>query len=1402
MAGVTGLFEGTGYLYRVCICVARIKSDLISGWGSGSSSWVRFVLTMLFGLIAGVTAGLDDMRANQPGDIDEAYFIERGITTQEGLPANGVTDLIQDSRGYIWASTYNGLVRFDGKSFKEYNVSTVEGLSGNRFISVYEDPEGRIWAGLENNSLLMVDRDSTEVFEIDEEEYGYNVQVAEFKHHHGEIDEMWVGTTSGLFLLSGGKFKYIDKFPDRQIAAIDWRDDRLYILYHDALYRYHPQQDKTVELIKLDEGNLITPNYTVSGSEVFDSISYQIMDLMLREDALWVLTNAGMVKLFENRYEPVFRHDEIDLRFPVSFNLVGETLYIAGDQGMLAMSRREDETYKFTQITGDYVSNQVLIDQEGSIWITTQTNGIRQFITTPININTAKFDDLRKSAVTAIIGDQDKNLWVATNCDGVFRYDDTSTLQYADNEMYNTCLWSALESRDGTLWFGSWGKGLYRLNSRLIGTDQDAFQLFQPELLIEEYDFDATLALHEDSQEQIWVGSYDGGLLRMQGDDIKRIPNEQGTWLSAVRGFYEDHNQRLWVATENGVGYVDNETVIKPDKLDLLSTSNYRTISQDPEGRYWFGSYGGGFVIYDGENQLVTLTAEHGLEEESISQLQFDKRGNLWMGGNKGIYYIDRTWYEQFLQEEINEIQVVGFGEEEGMPVRETTGGFHPSSHFDEEGTLYIPTVRGLVEIDTDRMKLNEQPPNVLIEEILVDGQTINGDRINQLEYDFQNLVIRYSALSLMNPGRNRYRYKLEGFHDEWQTSEIDREAVFSSLPPGEYTFKLEASNNHGYWNEEAVALSFYVSPPFWQTVPFYLAMILGIGGGAYGVFRYRIRVLKLREAELNRIVEEQTEVISREKELAEQNKAKIEQLYNIKSKFFANISHEFRTPITIIKGLTRQIISGKYGQVDDSVATRIMELEKTTDRLSFQINQLLDLARLETGKVEIKKEVYDLTAQVDSLYSMFSSLAEVNQLDFKYQPPDKIVWVNTDPEKMERILTNLISNALKYTDTNGKVAIRLQNGADSGDNLVYFEISDNGAGIPEAYQEKIFDRFQQGPETNEYGSGLGLALVKEWTELLGGNIQLSSRPSEGTTVMLELPIEADYHTRPPEGKSSLKIPEAESIDMVVSAIGPTMGEVTESVGDPEWKTVLVIEDHLDLRRYLKELLATDYNIIFEENGRKGLEKTKQQLPDIIITDIMMPEMGGIEFCRKLKKDPEISFIPVIMLTARADEQDELVGLEQGADAYIIKPFNDEKLLRTIKNLVATQNRLREKIKQEQNIEELVPASLEDGLLSGLDQKINEHIHDQDLKIEDLARELHITQRQLQRKIKNETGLTPKKYLIKRRLQAARYMLEHGTGTISEVGYAVGFNNLSLFSNYFKEEYGMRPSEFKGQIGK
>lgn len=1393
MTGVTRLFN----------IVAELTQNHISGNGARAGRFCQTNNTLhpVIALFTVLVIGLSDLAAaetKQPGYTEESFLIERGITTRDGLPANGVTDLIQDSRGYIWASTYNGLVRYDGESFKEYNVSTVEGLDGNRFISVHEDPEGNIWAGQENNTVIAIRPDTVEVFEIDYEKFGYNVQVAELMNYSEKDDAIWVGTTSGLFLLEAGRFEYIDHFPNSVVETLVQDGEWIFVQFQQMLYQYHHEQNEVRKTAWIEDGNIITPNYRISGKEIFDSISFRMSDLLVRDSALWLLTNAGMVKIYEEEYQPVFRHHDISLRFSHTFEFIDKKLLVAGTKGVISIEGVLDDKLHSTQITDNYTINKVLVDHEGSIWIATQANGIRQFVSTPINTE-AEFEDLQETAVTAVIEDHNQHLWVATNCDGVYRFAGKETHHYAEHEMYNTCIWSVLETSKGTIWFGSWGGGLYRFNPELQGSDVDSFQEFRPELLIDEYDFNAVLALHEDEQGRIWVGSYDGGLLRINGDEITPVPDKNGSQVSAVRGFYEKSKGTLWVATDNGIGYVEEDRLIKPEKFDVLSTNNFRTINKGPDGRLWFGSNGGGLAIYESNEEPVRLTAEQGLDDETISQLWFDRDGNLWLAGNKGIFYVDREQYKAFLADEIEEVRTIRLSEDEGMPVRETTGGFHPSSHMTDNGILNIPTVRGIVEVHTGKMRLNTEPPQVYIEEVRVESQMFKPDEIDILKHDARDIVIRFSALSFMNPNRNQYKYKLEGFHDHWHVPGDNREVIFSSLPPGEYTFKVQAANNHGYWNEEGASIAFTVSPPFWQTYPFYMFMSLIIGGGLYGLVRYRIRWLKLREEELNRIVVEQTHTIRREKERAENRRAiiekqtsKLKELDEVKSRFFANISHELRTPLTIIKGVVRQVLNGHYGEIPESIARKINEVEVNADRLTNQIDQLLELSRLETGKVEINLEVYDISAQIHSLYSMFYSMAEAKKIDFKLRSPSKEVWINSDQEKTEHIISNLISNALKYTGEYGEVIIQLtEHSSNVSADKLSISVSDNGAGIPEEYKKHIFDRFRQGPQTGEQGTGLGLALVKEWTEMLGGEVQLQSQSSLGTTIMVELPGNMEGLSIPRE----VTFGKPKPIPINISEKPGSEEEESEEFRE-EKKTILVVEDHSELRGYLRDVLSDRFNVKTTANGKDGLTVAKSILPDIIITDVMMPEMDGYEFCRNLKKDPEVNFIPVIMLTARADEKDELAGLEKGADAYITKPFNEEKLLKTVHNQIDSRTRLWQKFNEEQIISKLLPRSEGDNLLSELNKKIDEKLNDPELKIEDIARSLHITQRQLQRKIKDETGLTPKKYLIKRRLKAARSLLLNGAGSISEVGYAVGFNNLSLFSGYFRDEYGKLPSEY------
>lgn len=653
-----------------------------------------------------------------------------------------------------------------------------------------------------------------------------------------------------------------------------------------------------------------------------------------------------------------------------------------------------------------------------------------------------------------------------------------------------------------------------------------------------------------------------------------------------------------------------------------------------------------------------------------------------------------------------------------------------------------------------------------------------------ELSYDDYVVSLEFAALDFHAPEKNKYAYKMEGFEKDWNYTDANgRFVTYTNLDPGEYTFKVKGSNNDGVWNEAGASLRIIITPPWWST------------WWAYTLYWFSVILLliSIRTYDLKR------QRLKHQLELEHEHSEKLEEVDHMKSRFFANISHEFRTPLTLILGPSESIITET---LDEKTKKKAGSIKRNANRLLNLINQLLDLSKLEAGRLKLETSYSNIVTFVKGIAMSFESLAERKDIVLKIKNTSDEIELYFDKEKMEKVFTNLLANAFKFTPGGSKITISV---SETDNNSVEIKIKDAGIGIPQEELPKLFDRFYQvdSSHTRERGgTGLGLALAKELVELHLGSIKVESEEKKWTEVTVTLPLGKEHLL--PEEILVADEPLEEIKILVEEEEGRESTSMQVDKPLPEdiikYKTIiLVVEDNTDVREYIKDSLKNEYYIEEAANGEQGLRKAEKIIPDLIISDIMMPKMDGNELTRKLKNDERTSHIPVILLTAKSEQESKLEGLETGADAYLTKPFDTKELQIRIKNLI----NLRRKLQQKFSHGKIVTIKGEEKKVSGLDEKfmkkvlevIENHISEETFSIEDFGSEVGMSRMQIHRKLKALTGKSASHYIRSVKLFKAKEMIGKHEATISEIAYSLGFSSPAYFTRCFKEEYGHPPSE-------
>jgi signal transduction histidine kinase/DNA-binding response OmpR family regulator len=708
-----------------------------------------------------------------------------------------------------------------------------------------------------------------------------------------------------------------------------------------------------------------------------------------------------------------------------------------------------------------------------------------------------------------------------------------------------------------------------------------------------------------------------------------------------------------------------------------------------------------------------------------------------------------------------------------------------------KKGIVLFGSNKSIVLYDERKPAVNENTFKTLIRSVAVSQDSViyaghfNAGAENteiEIPYNSHDLRFHFSLPSYDLSAHTTYQHHLEGFSDEWSSWSTDVTVDFTNLTEGSYVFHVRGKNVYGQVSEEDL-FAFVVLPPWyrtWWAYSFYVLLLVAI---ISLVASQRARKLKQEKIELERIILERTQTILQQTE-------ELKEMDRLKSRFFANISHEFRTPLTLILSPLEEEISKRPAGRDS-----LMLIQRNANRLLELVNQLLDLSKLEAGKMQLQLRPGDLATFMRVMAASFDSMAQQKQINFVKTLDVPEGMYNYDADKLEKIIINLLANAFKFTGSHGQVTLAAYRQEHAGMQILAIQVTDTGMGIAPEEQEHIFESFYQSNEGHEGGTGLGLSLVKELVKLYRGTIALNSELGKGTAFLVKIPLDGDALPQDQANAQTPAIPERPLI-----GADPAEEEAQQS---HERDTVLVVEDNADLRNYISSFLEREFTVVTAPNGKEGLDTARKVMPDLVLSDVMMPWMNGLQLTEKIKTDNVLSHIPVILLTAKSEHESKMEGLKIGADDYLTKPFSNEELLVRVRNLIVQRKKLAERYRERI----LVPvtqtdeASLDDKFLHRAKEVVEENLADVLFSVEKMADEIHLSRTQLLRKLKALTGLSPNEFIKDLRLKRAADMIRQKADTITQIGYAVGFNDQSYFTKCFKKQFGVTPTEYAHKVG-
>jgi signal transduction histidine kinase/ligand-binding sensor domain-containing protein/DNA-binding response OmpR family regulator len=1309
----------------------------------------------------------------------------------DGLPNNQVQCIFQDKNGWIWIGTSQGLSRFDGYRFVNFihNTEDSSSLSGELVRVIFEDSKGNLLIGTENGGLNVFDREKERFIhpyknlpEFKSKEVSVNAITED---HEGNI---FIGTDRNLLKVDKlGHLSVVTPEPGGQTPAFSGYFIRalqfdnagnLWIGTTNGLFQYHP------------ESNLIE---TVS-FPLLNEQSREIFEVFRDDDGLlWIGTYSNGILIIDPVTKSV-HHLQLDPYFERTETIRAISKGILGDYwigtrgGLYIYSKNKGVTGFFRHDDRDsrsLANNSVLEifhDARGETWIGTRggLNLLAKSKQVFHGFSALPYDNhyLNSSIIYAFWMDKKERIWVGTEDGGINIYDpEKGTFKYLmtrennPNSISQNCVKAFLDDRKGNLWIGTFWGGIDVLNIESGEIKHYRHSTDNPLSLSD----DRVWALCLGDDGAIWVAT-SAGIDRFDPGTktfthfTKLVQNSQVYWISI------DTDRNIWLGTSDEVVIYDpyNESIIR-------YSEHSRAFLEDSEKRYWIATLDKGIARYSKtEGALKYYDRNDGLANNQALCILEDYNHYLWISTSNGLSKFD-TKDEKFRN----------FTSRDGLRNDQFTYG---AAYRADNGELLFGGIAGFNIFNPREILADNIHVPLVFTELRVFNKPVPiGDGKNAilkmsisetshlvLKNDQKVFTLEFTALDFVNNTGNLYSYYLDGFDKGWNEPSTSRTATYTNLYPGDYTLKIKRVLPGNQSSDEELLLNITVLPPFWMTWWFRTIMILVIITFAYFLIRFIVNREKIK----NELVFERT-------------KAKtLHELDMLKLRLFTNISHEIRTPLTLILGPLEKLISKKVP--DEEVPSHLALVYRNTMQLNRLINQLLDFRKLESGNLKLEPIQDDMVNLVSEVVSSFEEYAREKQITLKFHTLKKKITALFDPDKVRTILNNLISNAIKYTDAGGAVTVNLSlvfssNDEDALNNqpekqFIEISVKDTGKGISESNIKRLFTRFSRIDSINEStGTGIGLALAKELVKLHNGDIDVISKPGKGSKFTVRLPYEIEI-----PDEIGTNIESDKPID-TKNIILPD-----EHLEESNVQIMLIVEDNQDVRYFIRSHFEPVYRVFEAKNGKEGWDLAIKIIPDIIISDILMPDVDGYELCRRIKKDERTSHIPVLLLTALHSKEHEIEGLSCGADDYITKPFDISILQTKIENMLQVRRDLKEKYTSEIILKpsDITITSPDERFLRKAIEVVEGNISNADLDIEQFATEVGVSRMQLYRKFNALMNMTVKEFIWNIRLKRAAQLLLEKKLTITEVAYAVGFKDLSHFRKSFHREFGMSASDY------
>ncbi|GAA4749821.1 two-component regulator propeller domain-containing protein [Flavisolibacter ginsenosidimutans] len=1372
-----------------------------------------------------------------------------------------IDQIVEGSNNSLWIQAYDKEVyRFDKRTEEFLPLSKfISGKNGQRvaFTKILLVGDGLVWLQSVRDGIFCVNQNalSNGVFSCYKKglssDYNLPSERINFFHEDG-ARQIWIGTPEGLCCLvpsAKGEYKRcnleLNTTVKNNFSVFDEGKDQLYFGTAEGNLVVYDKKTKTFSERRISGGTINGLQRSKKTPLVYASTSVGEIVAFNPNDQSFIVTgyqsaealhsiyedNSGTLwiepdKLGVIRFDPVKRtFQSFSQKVEDPYNSIGNRFKVFEDNsGKVWVNMRGGgfgyynpvtAAMSFTVNTADLAAFRlpeivynIYYDQAGILWLRVNGRELVKIIFQGDNFQQQLLVDpevsILDNEIRGIFSDNKARLWLGTRSGRFFVYQNGKKISgLFENEPQKGLglVYSILQDSRGNVWIGTKGAGLFKATP--LNKEETKYRLTHYEANknnVNSLTGNEIYSLLEDRVGRIWIGTFDEGLFLVQsegdssrfvhsGDAFKDYPKNT---FRKIRNMTTDGAGNIWIGTTDGLLIMsadeNNSSAYRfatyskiPGDVQSLGNNNVQYVFRDSKNRMWLATSGGGFDLAVGSSpfqslKFETYTTKDGLPNDYALSCAEDKSGNLWIATENGLSKFNPEAKTFRNYDSYDGLPKVGFSESAACPRL-------------SNGQLIFGTTKGYLAFDPERINGTRIAANIAFTHLQINNedagpglnQTILTNGINyaselQLKYNQNIISIDYAILDHRAGNRQEFAYRLVGFDTLWHNDRQLRRATYTNLPPGHYVFEVKSLSTDLYSNHPYKRLSITILPPWWKTLWAYVLYAILVIVLAYFIWRYAVAMIRLR----NKIVVEQ-------------------KLAALKLNFFTNASHELRTPLTLIVNPLEQL--ARKEKLSSEGASYVDVARKNAARMVRFINQLLDLRKVQSDKATLRISRVEIVSFVKKVTDHFTEAARGKRIKLEVSAGQKELFAWVDAEKLDVVVYNLLGNAVKFTPEGKAIRINIQ--SDSEEQSFSISVCDEGPGVPKENLKDIFELFHEGENSNvreAKGTGIGLALSQEFVHLHGGKIWAENNTDGGLTVTVKLKSGSEHYRS--NEVSFVDAPKAAPAHEtpIEQQILP-QGHYPTSPRDEQSPLVLLVEDNDELRSFIKGQLGEFYRVETAQDGEEGLQKALALLPDLIVSDIMMSKMDGIQMLDKLKNDVSTSHIPVVLLSAKYSIESQIEGLNYGADYYITKPFNSEFLFASINNLLRQRRKLFEGLVQKKQPVSLSPGpvlitSKDEAFLKDAIKVVEEGMADVDFNIETVAESMAMSRTTFYKKFKSLTNLAPVEFVRDMRLQRAKQLLEGGGANVSEVAYAVGFSSPKYFSTCFKEKYHVSPSDY------